>query len=46
MTQRQRVRYRIGVAGLGLIILLSPQSAVESREAITQVEDYRLGIQP
>jgi TolA-binding protein len=31
------------LAGLGLAILFTPQSAVESREAITQVEDYRLG---
>ncbi len=46
MTHRQTYRYLIGLAGLGLLILFFPLSAVESREAITQVEDYRLGSQP
>ena len=46
MTHRQTYRYLIGLAGLGLMILFFPLSAVESREAITQVEDYRLGSQP
>jgi TolA-binding protein len=46
MTHRHIIRTLVGLAGLGLIILLSPQSAVESREAITQVENYRLGSHP
>lgn len=46
MTHRHIIRYLAGLAGLGLMILLSPQSAVESRETITQVEDYRLGSHP
>jgi len=46
MTHQHIIRYLVGLTGLGLIILLSPQSAVESRESITQVEDYRLGSHP
>ncbi len=46
MTHRHIIRTLVGLAGLGLIILLSPQSAVESREATTQVENYRLGSHP
>jgi len=46
MTHRHIIRYLVGLAGLGLAILFAPQSAVESREAITQVEDYRLGSHP
>ncbi|MEE8205341.1 MAG: tetratricopeptide repeat protein, partial [Nitrospinaceae bacterium] len=46
MTHRHSIRYLVGLAGLGLAILFAPQSAVESREAITQVEDYRLGSHP
>ncbi|MEE8259999.1 MAG: AMIN domain-containing protein, partial [Nitrospinaceae bacterium] len=46
MTHRHTIRTLVGLTGLGLMILLSPQSAVESREAITQVEDYRLGSHP
>jgi len=46
MTHRHIIRSLVGLAGLGLLILFTPQSAVESREAITQVEDYRLGSHP
>ncbi len=46
MTYRHLFRFLTGLTALSLIILLSPQSAVESREAITQVEDYRLGSHP
>ena len=46
MTHRHIIRTLVGLAGLGLAILFAPQSAVESREAITQVEDYRLGSHP
>ncbi len=46
MTHRHTIRTLVGLTGLGLMILLNPQSAVESREAITQVEDYRLGSHP
>ena len=46
MKHRHRIRYLVGLTGLGLMILLAPQSSVESREAITQVEDYRLGSHP
>jgi TolA-binding protein len=34
------------MAGFALTILFAPQSALESREVITQVEDYRLGSHP
>ena len=44
MKHRHIIRSLIGLTGLGLMMLFTPQSAVvESREAITQVEDYRLG---
>jgi len=46
MTHRHIIRSLVGLAGLGLMILFTPQSAVESRETITQVEDYRLGSHP
>ncbi len=46
MTHQHIIRTLVGLTGLGLIILLSPRSAVECREAITQVEDYRLGSHP
>ena len=43
MTHRHIIRTLVWLTCLGLAILLSPQTAVESREALTQVEDYRLG---
>ena len=44
MKHRHIIRSLVGLTGLGLMMLFTPQSAVvESREAITQVEDYRLG---
>jgi TolA-binding protein len=46
MAYRHIIRFLVGLAGLGLAILFTPHSAVESREAITQVEDYRLGSHP
>ena len=46
MTQRHIFRSLVGLAGLGLVILFTPPSAVESRETLTQVEDYRLGSHP
>jgi TolA-binding protein len=46
MKYQQIIRSLVGLAGLALMILLVPQSSVESREAITQVENYRLGSQP
>jgi TolA-binding protein len=46
MTHRHIIRFLVGLAGLGLAVLFTPQSPVESREAITQVEYYRLGSHP
>ena len=46
MAYRHIIRFLVGLTGLGLAILFTPHSAVESREAITQVEDYRLGSHP
>ncbi len=46
MALRQSFRNLIGLAGLSLTVLLIPQSMVESRESLTQVEDYRLGSHP
>ena len=46
MTHRPFIRSLIGWAGLGLMVLLCPPTPVESREAITQVEDYRVGSHP
>ena len=46
MTYRHIFRALVGLAALCLTVLLSPQSAVESRESLTQVENYRLGSHP
>ena len=46
MTQRHIFRFLVGLTGLGLMVLLTPQSMVESRESLTQVEDYRMGSHP
>ncbi len=46
MTHRNIIRSLVWLASLGLMILLSPQAAVESRETITRVEGYRLDSHP
>ena len=46
MTYQPISRSLVRLTVLSLMILLGPQSAVESREAITQVENYRLGSHP
>jgi TolA-binding protein len=46
MAHRHIFRNLIGLVGLSLTVLLTPQSAVESRETLTQVEDYRMGSHP
>ncbi|MCH6579893.1 MAG: hypothetical protein IH802_05970, partial [Nitrospinae bacterium] len=43
MTHRHIIRSLVWLTVLGLAILLNPQTSVESREAFTQVENYRLG---
>ncbi len=43
MTHRHIFRSLIWLTVLGLGILLNPQTSVESREALTRVENYRLG---
>jgi len=43
MANRQIFRNLLGLIGLSLTVLLTPQTAVESRETLTQVEDYRMG---
>jgi TolA-binding protein len=46
MTYQHISRSLVRLTVLSLMILLGPQSAVESREAVTQVENYRLGSHP
>ena len=46
MMHRHIIRSLVWLTVLGLAILLNPLTSVESREAFTQVENYRLGSHP
>ena len=46
MNSRKIIRYAFGLAGLVLVILFTPYTGVESRETLTQVENYRVGSHP